>query len=461
MKVLIADDEDSIRELLSGFLKHIGGFNILSAANGSEALQLVERHSPELVFLDINMPEKNGFDVMDEIKNKPDSPYVIIMSGDHYQDICEAEKRIRSKQLGSIDFLPKPFNFQQLSERIRLLKKRLDLTELPSTTTLDLSNVPAGDSFICHSEAAQRLMHKIGAASKMPQATSILLLGETGSGKEYFANMIHNFSALKTEPFICVNLAASPDTLIESELFGYERGAFTGAYGSKNGKFEEAGCGSILLDEIGDISPSMQAKLLRAIDSREYYPVGSNKLRKIRARIMMATHRNLTELTKNGQFRADLYYRVFSYVIKIPPLRVRTQDIGSLIDYFAVQFGKLHGLSAVKIPMETYRSAENYSWEGNIRELKNWIEREIIDNPDGLILFKPMSGFAKDGLDSENHNKPELSDIADLKKAKDAFARKHVESYLSRNNGDMDLTADQLNVSKRTLYRILEIRNNF
>lgn len=383
--VLIVDDEISIIESLEGILSD-DGFEVMHAFNGYEALKKIESHSPDIVLLDIWMPGMDGIETLKEIKKtSPHLPVIMITGHGTIESAVDATKS------GAYDFLEKPLsidkvmvainnalNFRKLEEEnLYLRKKSIEKNSITGT-----------------SPAVQKLYGEVMNAA--PSDASILITGESGTGKEMVARSLHQFSSRPEQPFIVINCAAIPEEFIESELFGHEKGAFTGAHRSRTGRFELADKGTIFLDEIGDMSPDLQVKLLRAIQERQFERVGGSTTIQVNIRVISATNKNLTTAIEEGTFREDLFYRLNVIPIHIQPLRERKEDIFVLTDYFQEILAKrVDGYDKKTFSASTRQAMQGYDWPGNIRELENLIERlsvlvedetiEISDLPEYII----------------------------------------------------------------------------
>ncbi len=361
--ILVVDDDPYIQEALGDRLESLG-YRVSRASDGQQALELIDHQDPQMVFLDIEMPGMKGLDVLREIrKREKDFPVVMITAYGSIDLAVEAMKE------GAYDFIPKPFKANHIAlvvekamERQRLRREK----EVLSEEVDKRYRLVAGNS--------TKLNAAIGAAKKAAASKStILLLGESGTGKELFARAIHNWSERKDRPFIAINCVGLSKELLESELFGYEKGAFTGASQLKRGKIEIANGGTVFLDEVGDISEELQAKLLRFLQEREFERVGGTQLIRVDVRIIAATNRNLDAAVKEGRFREDLFYRINVVPIVLPPLRGRKEDVPSLAQFFMQRFSIESKKSFTDISQEALEALHAYDWPGNVRELANVI----------------------------------------------------------------------------------------
>ncbi|OEU57904.1 MAG: Fis family transcriptional regulator [Desulfobacterales bacterium C00003104] len=377
--VLVVDDEPSILRSLHGVLAD-EGYDVLTAPNGYEALKIIEEESPDLVLLDIWMPGMDGIETLKEIKKNNPFLQVVIISGHG-----TIETAVRATKLGAYDFIEKPLSiekvmvainnalkYQRIEEENRLLKRR----------TLGKSRFTGG------SPPVKALQQQVAVVA--PTDAWVLIAGENGAGKELVARTIHQMSNRAEYRLVEVNCAAIPDELIESELFGYEKGAFAGAKKKKRGKFELADGGTIFFDEIGDMSLKTQAKTLRILDEQKFERLGGTRTLEVDVRVIAASNKNLEDEIAKGDFREDLYFRLNVVPVKVPPLRDRIADIPILIQEFLKTFAQNENLQAKEIGPEAVKLLQEYEWPGNVRELKNLIERLMITIPDKTIDVKDI-----------------------------------------------------------------------
>jgi two-component system nitrogen regulation response regulator NtrX len=444
--ILIVDDEESILQSLSGLLLD-EGFEVITANNGYEALKIIDSESPDLVLLDIWMPGIDGIETLQEIKK--DNPFVqvIIITGHG-----TIETAVKATKLGAYDLIEKPLsidkiivainnalNFRRLEEENRYLRKKM----------IEKNSI-SGDSLPIRS-----LKKQIAAAA--PSDTWILIKGENGTGKELVARTIHQMSSRASQPLIDVNCAAIPEELIESELFGHEKGSFTGAVTKKRGKFELANEGTIFLDEIGDMSLKTQAKILRVLQEQQFQRVGGGRTIKVNVRVLAATNKNLEAEIKNGQFREDLYYRLNVIPIEVPSLRDRGEDIPLLVETFIDEYTRQEHQERKKMDPEALALLQRYPWPGNVRELKNLVERltimvegDVIQAADIPAPYNPECNF-----------RPEYSGAAflnmgSLKDAKKAFEKEFIQKKLAENEKNITKTAKAIGVERSYLHKKLK-----
>jgi two-component system NtrC family response regulator len=369
-KILIAEDEENQRDLLEGFLKK-EGFEVESVANGREALLKLKDHFYDIALLDYKMPELDGFQTLKEIRKlDPDLPVVMMTA---YGTV---ETAVASMKEGALDYLTKPIDLEEL-----LLKfgKALERSTLIQENRVLKERLQERLPFHHIIYGSPKMEEVLGLVARVaPSQATVLIRGESGTGKELVAHAIHYASPRSAKPFVKVNCAAIPETLLESELFGHEKGAFTGAIQRRVGRFEEAEGGTLFLDEIGDLSPGIQVKLLRILQEKEFQRVGSNLTLRVDVRVITATHRNLEESIKKGLFREDLYYRLNVIAIHLPPLKERKEDIPLLIDHFLKKYSEGNQKAVSDISREARALLLRYPYPGNVRELENLIERAVV-----------------------------------------------------------------------------------
>ena len=379
-KILIVDDELNMRLVLSAMLKK-EGYEVASASDGREALQILKSGKIAAVVSDLKMPDIDGMELLSRISEKyPEVPVIMITAHGTVATAVEALKK------GALDYITKPFDLDELKNVISKAIKTRNLKEnelfLPPEEIERTGIIGTSKSTLEIFEAIKRVA---------PTTTTIMITGETGTGKELVADAIHYNSPRKKNPLIKINCAAIAETLMESELFGYEKGAYTGAAITKPGKFELAHKGTLFLDEVGEIPRDMQVKLLRVIQEQEFERVGGLKTIKVDVRIIAATNQNLLQQVQAGNFREDLYYRLNVFPIDVPPLRERKEDILPLVDYFMDKFNKKLELS-VEVDSEVKEMLLRYEWPGNIRELENLIERMMLLAKNNLITSQEVPG---------------------------------------------------------------------
>ncbi len=435
-RILIVDDEENIRESLADILKD-EGYEVELASTGEEALEIIAKKPPELVILDIWLPGMDGTDCLQKIKAAHTELPVIMITGHGTIELA-----VKATRMGAYDFLEKPLSMDRvlLSTARALEKYQLESENKSLKETLRGRLAMAGGS-----QTMRELKAQVEMAAK--SASKVLITGESGSGKELVARLLHELSPRALMPFIELNCAAIPQELIESELFGHEKGAFTGAQEARKGKFELADRGSLFLDEVGDMSLPTQAKVLRAIETQEFQRVGGSKTLRVDVRLIAATNKDLAREVKQGSFREDLYYRLNVIPLVVPPLRAHREDIPELAEYFLRQLASEYGRPAKKLTKEALKRLSEHNWPGNVRELRNAIERLVIMSPGDVIdgkglIFASVQAGAEDYFGYET-----------LKEARDAFERDFLRRKLTENNWNISKTAELLGVERSNLHR--------
>src|SRR5437868_1842757 len=402
-RILIVDDDRSIRELLSMHLEE-RGFGVDSAATGAEGFRMAERSPPAAIVLDMRLPDASGIDLIPELKKRAAEAPVLMITAHH-----DMATTILAMKAGAFDYIHKPIDIQAFDVA---LDRALEVRRLSRGTdylSVEGSRPFKMDDIVGTSPAMQQLFKDVGrvATSK----ATVLIQGESGTGKELIARVIHSYSAPQ-KPFIAVNCSAIVDTLLESELFGHEKGAFTGALQAKPGKFELAEDGSMFLDEIGELSQNLQAKLLRALQEREVERVGGVRRIPIKARILAATNRELQQEVETGRFREDLYQRLKVVTLALPPLRERLQDIPPLVEHLLVKVNQRLHKNLRKVPREVIEKLQKRSWPGNVRELENVLTRAAVLSQGDMLLeehlleSKPTPASVKPVVRAPNEQLP-------------------------------------------------------
>jgi len=439
--ILIVDDEKSILRTLSGALSD-EGFDTMTAHSGEEALECINKEMPDLVMLDIWMePGMDGIETLQKIKHDYPHMLVIIMSGHG-----NIETAVKSMKLGAFNFIEKPLSIDKL---LISIEQALNFNKLEEENALLKSKVLKPYEIIGECDEIKRLKQQIKLAA--PTNGWVLITGENGTGKEFVARTIHMNSKRVMKSFVDINCAAIPEELIESELFGYEKGAFTGANSMKRGKFDLANEGTIFLDEIADMSLKTQAKILRILQEQKFERVGGAKSIEVDVRIIAATNKNLEEEIKNGTFREDLYYRLNVIPIEVPPLRDRREDVPLIADYFLKEFSKEDIKIQKEISKDAIECLMKYNWPGNVRELRNIVERIVIMTPKRVINVDDLpSAIRLAKGDSSDDN---FFDIDNFKDAKTNFEREFLTSKLIENRYNISKTAEVIGVERTNIYR--------
>jgi len=439
-KLLILDDEQSILDSLSRALADLGQELIL-CTDPHKALEIIKTEVPQVVITDLKMPGMDGLEVLQRVKEFNPDIQVILVTG--HGSIDEA---VMAMKKGAYDFIPKPFNKQEISSVVNRAYDKVSLLEENFLLREKLKK--AAPAFETGKNRAFRELLNRSAQAANSDAT-ILILGESGTGKEVLATYIFQNSPRALKPFVTVNCAAIPENLIEAELFGYKKGAFTGAYQDKKGKFMEADGGTMFLDEIGEMPLAVQSKLLRVLQEGEVTPVGGNAS-KVDVRILAATNKNLRKMVEENKFREDLFYRLNVIPLSVPPLRQRPEDLHALLLFFIAKYCKKNKRPNLSVSAEALRLMEHYNWPGNVRELENAIERAVILCLGHQITVEDLppelSGAA--GKDPDLHLNPGMT-LAEIEMS-------IIRATLERNHGDKAKTAEDLGISLRTIYRKLD-----
>ncbi len=437
-RVLVVDDEPGIRQALCGVLED-EGYLSEAVATAEEALDEIRRRLYEVVLLDIWLPGMDGIEALARIQDLPeaDRPVVVMISGHG-----TIETAVKATKMGAFDFLEKPLSLQRVCvvvknaiEHRRLALEVGRLRESAEPYRIIGESVPM--------KALRRQIALMAGTNGR-----VLIYGESGTGKELVAHAIHAMSPRASEPFVEVNCAAIPEDLIESELFGHRKGAFTGATEDKIGKFQRADGGTLFLDEVGDMSLKTQAKVLRVLDEQRFEPVGASESVQVDVRVIAATNKNLEEEIERGNFREDLFYRLNVIPFYVPPLRERREDIPLLADYFLKQFATAYGRKPKELTPDAYRLLQEYSWPGNVRELKNLMERIVIMNPQTRIEARhiPLSPGRRAAART-----PER--FASLEEVRRAAEREYILKKLEETGGNVTRAAELLGLERSHLYR--------
>ena len=448
MKILIVDDDENILFAFREMLQK-DGHQCIEAGDGLAALEKITADEPEVVFMDITMPKCDGLQTLKKIKELDYMMPVIIITGEGTM-----ETAVSAMKLGAFQYLMKPLSVQAIREELSKIQISL---KSPDMNSIELRMDHANRHQIVGNSASMHDVYKlIGAVSTTPNHTSVLLQGETGTGKELVARAIHNNSHYPQEPFVAVNCTALPETLLESELFGHERGAFTGALEQKTGKFELAGKGTIFLDEIGDLSPELQQKLLRALQERELERLGGRTPIKIEARFIAATNQNLKQLIKDGDFREDLYFRLKVVSINIPPLRARKDDIALLANFFIQRYSRHFRKNITGISNKALAILQTYAYPGNVRELENLIERAVMLTQGKVILADVFGELSVEKSPIPLQLPLVSSDFAEARDyIVNVFEKQFIREQLARFNGNISKAAEASHMTRQNFHRLL------
>jgi len=440
MKILVVDDEQSIRETLELFLQE-KGFDVLTEEDGEKGLRAAEREQPDIVILDFRLPGLDGLEVLQRLKQHNKDISVIMITGYH-----DMENAIQAMKLGAFEYIHKPIDIDELDIAITKVEENLRLTNRLEGLLTEISQEYKVNNIVGKTKTMQEIFKVIGMVSE--SRTTVLIQGESGTGKEMIARAIHYNSPYRKEPFLAINVPALVETLLESELFGHERGAFTGATQLKKGKIELAQHGTIFLDEIGDLSSSLQVKLLRFLQEREFERVGSAKLLRSDARIITATNQNLAQMVAERKFREDLYFRLKVVEIYVPPLRERKPDIPLLVEHLLNKINRDLHRHVTKIPKEVMDVLVQYEWPGNIRELENILTRAVVLSKGDILVPEYLPDFFT--ARSVGGGKP--SHIKSL----DQIKKDHVLKALEFAHWDKGKVCGLLGISRPTLRKMIK-----
>ncbi len=436
--VLIVDDEPSIRETLRGVLED-EGFDVADAATGEACLEVSRKEHFACILLDIWLGDGiDGLETLQKLREEGNDAAVVMISGHG-----NIETAVRSTKLGAFDFIEKPLSLDRTIVTVKNAVRQRELERTNQQLQQDLADeyVMVGESV-----AMRALRKQISIVA--PSDGRVLISGESGTGKELVARAIHSQSKRRTAPFVEINSAAIPEDLVESELFGHVKGAFSGALANKKGKFEIADGATLFLDEIGDMSPRVQAKMLRVLEEQRFEPVGSNTAIKVDVRVISATNKRLDWLIDNGNFRADLFYRLNVIPFQVPPLRERSEDIPLLVEHFNRRFSADYGRPAKTFAEDAIEALKKYTWPGNVRELRNTVERVIIMTAKQKIAAADLPSFGTaDEAPAASFRFPSF------KAATDAYQREFILHKLAEHDGNVSKAAEEMGVDRSHLYR--------
>jgi len=439
-KIIVLEDDLVVRRSLEQQLRY-KRYDVASATTIAEAQELLTKDNFDLMIVDVRLPDGNGIDLLKQLQSRPAKPLIVMVSGFGTVDLA-----VECMSNGAFTFLTKPFSPEQLAVTLKKAEEHTQLVKV--------------NQFLSHGEDDETGYELLGTSPEMEQLralirkvartqATVLIQGESGTGKELVARALYRQSPRNTAPFIKVNCAAVPENLIESEFFGHEKGAFTGALNKREGRFELAHGGTILLDEISEISPQLQAKLLRVLQEREFERVGGSRSIKVDVRVIATTNRNLQESVDKKEFREDLYFRLNVVPIVLPPLRDRKGDVPLLAEQFRHRFARKHGMEVVGISANCMAALKRHSWPGNVRELQNVIERAVILCSEGGVLETAHLGLTERphpaaGMPSSTGDGGEFLTMSEMEK-------RHVLAALERSKGNRTQAAKMLDISIRTL----------
>ncbi len=451
--ILIVDDEEPILTSLSSILRD-EGYDVAVAKNGVEALRVYTMDPPDLMLLDIWMPEMDGMETLRRVRELAPTAQVMMMSGHG-----SIETAVKAIKLGAYDYIEKPLSLENVTLRV---KHALDQYRLEQENRTLRTTVQRKFELVGQSPAMQQLRQLIQTAG--PTNSRVLIGGENGTGKELVARAIHLQSTRSNRPFVAMNCAAIPETLIESELFGHEKGSFTGATSMKRGQFEQADGGTLFLDEIADMSLNTQAKVLRALQEQQFTRVGGTKLLKVDVRVLAASNKNLLKEIEKGTFRDDLFYRLNVVPIIVPPLRERREDIPLLVRHFMKAHAEEQGLRMKEVSPEAMAVFQQYDWPGNIRELRNLIERLMIMVPEPVISSvhvgvsletRPIGSTPQSAIPTVD---PIFTQSYDsLRDARNAFEKDYIGRKLREHHWNISRTAEELKIERSHLHRKIKL----
>ena len=442
--LLLVDDDDAFRQVMSRELGRLG-FTVTTAESGGEALRRVEESEPEVMLLDLRLPDQSGLEVLEAVQRSRPSVDVIMLTGHGSIDTA-----IESIRKGAFDYIAKPCPLDELQVRIERALERQSLRRRASVLERALTPRDVGGSFLGQSPAYRKLFSLIERVA--PSESTVLITGETGAGKEVVARLLHARSRRRERPFVVVECAALQESLLQSELFGHEKGAFTGADRAKAGLFEVADGGTIFLDEIGEISPATQVNLLRVLDTSTFRRVGGTREIRVDVRVLAATNRGLPGMVKQGLFREDLFYRLSTITVEVPPLRARREDVARLAEHFVSVQNQRYGWHR-HLGTEGLEILRGYDWPGNVRELQHAIEAAVVvcDGDEILPRHLPTTLQAAAG------GRGGASAVLDEKlPTLQEMERTHIARALEASGGHRSRAASVLGISERSLYRKLK-----
>ena len=439
--ILIVDDEPGVRSALGGVLRD-EGYAVDAVETGEACLERLAAQSYDIVLLDIWLPGVDGLATLARMRERQYDAQVVIISGHG-----NVESAVRAIKMGAFDFVEKPLSLEKtvLVVRNALRQRRLEAENMALRAKVDAQHVMVGESYVM-----AKLREQVAMAA--PTNGRVLIFGENGTGKELVARNIHEMSRRRNGPFVEVNCAAIPEELIESELFGHVRGAFTGAVADRRGRFEGAHGGTIFLDEIGDMSLKTQAKVLRVLQEQVIQAVGGSALIRVDARVLAATNKDLPAEIRTGRFREDLYFRLNVVPIFVPPLRERYEDVPLLADHFMAILAREYGRRPKTFDADAVAAMQRYRWPGNVRELRNLVERLMIMVPGDRVSSRDLT-FLEQGAAPEAVAAARPASFAPLHHARDEFEKQYILRALASQQGNMSRTAEALGVERSNLYR--------
>jgi len=452
--ILIVDDEAPQRGILSGFLKK-KGYNVQESDNGADAMEIVKDETIDLVLSDLRMPKMDGMELLKQVKEV--NPLIEVMVSTAYGTI---ESAVEAMQVGAFNYIQKPVDLANLEIQVERALERKQLQEEVRELRAITGKID-GSNLIASSDEMREVLGLVSRAA--PSKASVMILGESGTGKEMIARAIHNASPRKEKPFVAVNIAAIPETLLESELFGHEKGSFTGAINRQIGRFERASGGTLFIDEVGDMPMSAQVKLLRVLQEGKIERVGGKEEINVDVRIVTATNMDFDKALSGGKFREDLYYRLNVVKVELPPLRNRKTDIPYLIDYFVKRYAELNGKDVESFSHDAVDVLLKYEWPGNVRELENAVESAVVLARSSVMSQRDLPLNIRDSVSQNSSASVSYcdDDSMPLPDRVDAFEKTVVLKTLEEANGNQSEAARRLGLSEKAIrYRLKRWENS-
>jgi two-component system response regulator AtoC len=445
-RILVADDDSSIRSLLKQLLAD-EGFGVVEAATGQEVVEKVTENPPDLVIMDIRMPELDGIEALSRVKASAPKTSVLIMTA-----FGSSNMAIRAMELGAVDYITKPFELERISHTVKRVLDYQDLTTEVQVLRAEISSLVQTERIVGNSPAMQEVYKTIGKVAKSD--ATVLITGESGTGKELVAEALHYNSNRRSGPLVKVSCAALPETLLEAELFGHEKGSFTGALTQRRGRFEMADKGTIFLDEIGEMTVPTQTKLLRVLQERKIERIGSSIPVKVDIRIVVATNKDLQKQVDQKRFRDDLFYRLNVINIHMPTLRERKEDIPSLVEHFLAKHRYSATAQPAAISEEALRRLMEYDWPGNVRELENVVERAVVLSRGQIITSRELPFGEHEAGETEEEGAEDAGghDRSFFKKSVAQFEKDLIMKALRDAAGNRSKAAEMLGIYRRLLY---------
>jgi two-component system response regulator AtoC len=442
--ILVADDDASIRSLLKQLLAD-EGHSVLEAATGTEVVEQVKGSSPDLVIMDVRMPELDGIEALQKVKIASPNTAVLIMTA-----FGTSNAAIKAMELGAFDYITKPFELEKISHTIKRAFEYQDLSQEVEVLRDEISSLVQTERIVGNSAAMQEVYKVVGKVAKAD--ATVLITGESGTGKELVAEALHFNSSRRSGPLIKVSCAALPETLLEAELFGHEKGSFTGAMATRKGRFELADKGTIFLDEIAEMSPATQTKLLRVLQERKIERVGSSLPIKVDIRVIVATNKELQKQVEQGKFRDDLFYRLNVINIHMPALRDRKEDISALVEHFLSKHRYSASAQPATISEEALKRLVEYDWPGNVRELENVVERAVVLSRGQVITSRELPFGDHDGASEDEGGEEIPVEKSFFKRSVAQYEKDLIMKALRDATGNRSKAAEMLGIYRRLLY---------